>query len=53
MVGRPRGRARVSDEETQVIPAPDGLWFCVGETSTRDFFYLSLADVEARAQPIP
>jgi len=37
----------------QVISAPDGLWFCVGETSTRDFFYLSLADVEARAQPIP
>jgi len=44
-----------SEFEGQVVyvPAPEGLWFGVRAASTVDFSYLTLADLEARAQPLP
>jgi hypothetical protein len=35
------------------VPGADGLWFGVGGGSARDFAYLPVADVVARAKPLP
>jgi len=41
------------DGQLSYVPARDGLWFGVGAASTREFTYFPVAEIEARAQPLP
>jgi hypothetical protein len=43
-------RSEVSPQ-VSYVPAPEGVWFGVGESWTKDFSYVSLAEIEARATP--